>query len=727
MQSGTTYRELYNGNIGMMATAIMDGDENPIPLSANHYSYDQLNRITGMTNFLSGANTGINYDYTEASTDTENTYGGSYTFDANGNLQTLQRRADDNSNGTLMDDFNYYYYTDDNSTTYDPTVSIPTNATNRLAYVADASPNASIWSTDLDGQNTGNYDYDDIGQLIKDDEAEIETIEWLVTNKVSKITRISSSVQPDLEFLYDGMGQRAVKIVKPRTGGTPSTEEGWSFTYYVRDASGNVLTTYTKKATTETTGYVERFAAKEHHLYGSKRLGLEQPNNPQGQLGTTYAAWSNSGSSGNATNEGYFDEDDLVVAGGLMPTLTTHDASTFAHELGLKSYECSNHLGNVLVVVSDKPMEIDLSSNGFIDGYDADVVSFSDYYPYGMLMPERNGPSTDPYRYGFQGQELDDEVKGAGNLVNYKYRMHDSRIGRFLSIDPLSSRYPSTSPYGFAENKVIHWVEVEGASGSPYMTWEMYSQVQKGISFLKMVQEINVKTENNSMYATQMNILLGFTQFFKGAYDATPMGIVTQIEGVYYTVKEDPKRAVIILNDIQNETKERIGLGMEGSFIHDMMGLQYKALSGDLESMGSLAAFLSLTASASVRGKSLPTLKVVAEEAQVTKNARKGDLWEAQVGEDLAAEGILDTQPEITLVTESGTKTRIDWMGTNTNGKTVLVEAKSSSTAPLTKNQKIAFPEIAKSGAKVVGKGKPPYTGGTKVEPTKVEIRRPDD
>jgi hypothetical protein len=28
------------------------------------------------------------------------------------------------------------------------------------------------------------------------------------------------------------------------------------------------------------------------------------------------------------------------------------------------------------------------------------------------------------YRYGFQNQEKDDEVKGAGNSVNYKYRMH---------------------------------------------------------------------------------------------------------------------------------------------------------------------------------------------------------------------------------------------------------------------------------------------------------------
>jgi len=66
------------------------------------------------------------------------------------------------------------------------------------------------------------------------------------------------------------------------------------------------------------------------------------------------------------------------------------------------------------------------------------------------------------YRYGFQGQEKDDEVKGKGNSVNYKYRMHDPRIGRFFAIDPLSPQYPHNSPYAFSENVVISHVELEG-------------------------------------------------------------------------------------------------------------------------------------------------------------------------------------------------------------------------------------------------------------------------
>jgi RHS repeat-associated protein len=66
------------------------------------------------------------------------------------------------------------------------------------------------------------------------------------------------------------------------------------------------------------------------------------------------------------------------------------------------------------------------------------------------------------YRYGFQGQEKDDEVKGEGNSVNYKYRMHDPRIGRFFAVDPLAGDYPHNSPYAFSENRVIDAVELEG-------------------------------------------------------------------------------------------------------------------------------------------------------------------------------------------------------------------------------------------------------------------------
>jgi len=58
----------------------------------------------------------------------------------------------------------------------------------------------------------------------------------------------------------------------------------------------------------------------------------------------------------------------------------------------------------------------------------------------------------DGYRYGFQGQEKDDEIKGEGNRYDFGARMYDARVGRFLSIDPHCNGYPDISPYVFAIN-----------------------------------------------------------------------------------------------------------------------------------------------------------------------------------------------------------------------------------------------------------------------------------
>lgn len=66
------------------------------------------------------------------------------------------------------------------------------------------------------------------------------------------------------------------------------------------------------------------------------------------------------------------------------------------------------------------------------------------------------------YRYGFQGEEVDNEISGEGNSIHFTFREYDPRIGRMKSIDPLSPDYPWNSPYAFSENRVIDAIELEG-------------------------------------------------------------------------------------------------------------------------------------------------------------------------------------------------------------------------------------------------------------------------
>jgi RHS repeat-associated protein len=110
------------------------------------------------------------------------------------------------------------------------------------------------------------------------------------------------------------------------------------------------------------------------------------------------------------------------------------------------------------------------------------------------FQPSYNQSFTDPY--SFQAQEHDDEVKGDGNSVNYKYRMHDPRLGRFFAVDPMASSYPFYSPYAFSGNRVIDAFELEGLQPEAYesRTKQILNNVEKHGVITKTDQEyINQK------------------------------------------------------------------------------------------------------------------------------------------------------------------------------------------------------------------------------------------
>ena len=77
-------------------------------------------------------------------------------------------------------------------------------------------------------------------------------------------------------------------------------------------------------------------------------------------------------------------------------------------------------------------------------------------------MPGRSFVGANGYRYGFNGKENDNEVKGNGNQQDYGMRIYDPRLGRFLSVDPLSGNYPWYTPYQFAGNNPIWATDLDG-------------------------------------------------------------------------------------------------------------------------------------------------------------------------------------------------------------------------------------------------------------------------
>ena len=124
----------------------------------------------------------------------------------------------------------------------------------------------------------------------------------------------------------------------------------------------------------------------------------------------------------------------------MYPSVPSDTAYKIIDKEGDRRYELANHLGNVLAVISDRKLGV---ANGNAPNYisfEAITISATDYFPFGMSMPGRSftAANTEGYRYSFNGKEDDTEWA----KQDYGFRIYDKRIGKFLSVDPLTAKYP---------------------------------------------------------------------------------------------------------------------------------------------------------------------------------------------------------------------------------------------------------------------------------------------
>ena len=218
-------------------------------------------------------------------------------------------------------------------------------------------------------------------------------IEDIEWNIYGKVEKVSKTNGTLIAYRYDGIGNRILKEVRTTT--TVHTN------FYLRDASGNVMAIYEKKTD-------QNIAIKEIPIYGSSRLGQYRPK-----------------------------------------------AATKKTALGQRIYEFSNHLGNVLVTLTDNKVP---QTDGT---YSSVVVSASDYYPFGMAMSERTYSNSE-YRYGFNGKENDTDF--GSHIQDLGARFYSGALGRMFSVDPLTKDYPELTPYQFASNRPIWAIDFDGLS-----------------------------------------------------------------------------------------------------------------------------------------------------------------------------------------------------------------------------------------------------------------------
>jgi RHS repeat-associated protein len=136
------------------------------------------------------------------------------------------------------------------------------------------------------------------------------------------------------------------------------------------------------------------------------------------------------------------------------------------------------------------------------------------YYPFGSAIESRTFASGG-YRYGMNGQEKDNEIKGKGNSYDFGARMYDPRIARFIIPDPLMNQKATWSPYVFGLNNPVVFVDENGEwPGVTFFFFEF--EVGAGLAFgLNYVEQSGIaydevgKTKfimTNAIYIVNQNL-----------------------------------------------------------------------------------------------------------------------------------------------------------------------------------------------------------------------------
>ncbi|MFI5140715.1 MAG: RHS repeat-associated core domain-containing protein, partial [Bacteroidia bacterium] len=158
-----------------------------------------------------------------------------------------------------------------------------------------------------------------------------------------------------------------------------------------------------------------------------------------------------------ANNTNGFSYNDLYHTGHYSFTLNAPDT---LFDLKILYYGASNIPNGYMLVDSLQIVEVGNTKDTIVN-YMADVRSVSDVSPFGAPLKDRTW-SAGSYRYGFNGKEKDDEVKGAGNEYDYGDRIYDPRLGRFMSVDPFYTKYSEISPYAFSLNSPLRFKDKDG-------------------------------------------------------------------------------------------------------------------------------------------------------------------------------------------------------------------------------------------------------------------------
>jgi RHS repeat-associated protein len=400
----TDVKKLYNGNI---AETRWRTDFDNLTRSYG-YSYDALNRLT-------------NAQYVRPSNpsnpnpaDVVNTFNEKLTYDKNGNIKTLVRNGGIESQTTVpvIDNLVYGY---------------DANEKNKLIKVTDATANTDGFK---DGANAIlEYDYDQNGNMTRDDNKGISSIVYNHLNLPTQIIFQNGSIFSNISYIYTATGKKIAKTVniasRHRILYTVDYLDGYQY------ESGQLLFFPTAE------GYVKYTSGASNPF--------DYVFNYTDHLGNIRLSYG------------------INPATGLLKKMEENNYYPFGLKHGTYNTEeiiiVVNPHGNI-ELLTGKTM---VQKGSLIEPIDSGL-SATPILTSGSIADIYSG-----YNYKYNGKELQDEL--GLNLYDYGARNYDPALGRWMNIDPKAETSRRFSPYTYALNNPIYFIDPDGMQADDWINY----------------------------------------------------------------------------------------------------------------------------------------------------------------------------------------------------------------------------------------------------------------
>ncbi len=490
--------KLYNGNISQSIWKTASDNSTRY----YNYYYDDLNRIK-RANY---------YSWSERSR-----FNGSFSYDKNGNLLRLYRRGAVVENPEVrnyrdygtMDNLNYTY--DGNQLT-----KVKDFGKKQYGFI-DGADTDQEYVYDLNGNMTSDANKE-ISKIYYNHLNLPTKIEFETKRSVIYYTYDASGSKLKKEVARYGLPSKFTDYAgnyiyennelqffnHPEGYATPNNVGKFDYIYQYKDHLGNVRLSYTKnpnsnKETIFTDGFESMSTwDKTNNSFGHSLTALDTTKKKSGRysgrIDDNYPAnwekyvYSDTWTPINNSQDTYY-----TVSGWIyVENVANNDAQIWlsTRKSGETGYPSGNYSSKttqrgrweylsktVLVPADVRELNIRIDNNKkgkvwfddvkIVKGNTSQtvIVEESNYYPFGLKhkgynnVVSSNGNSV-AQKFGYNGKELSEEL--GLEWHDFGARNYDASLGRWMNLDPLAEQMRRHSPYNYAFNNPIYFIDPDG-------------------------------------------------------------------------------------------------------------------------------------------------------------------------------------------------------------------------------------------------------------------------